>query len=175
MLEKTVRRVIDRLPQSVIDRTGEALLATVRPDVLPPGGPLALPQILIQSGDLELRAVLGQGGMGRVVLAHQRSLGRDVAVKSLLPNCQRAEAEAALLMEGRCAGGLEHPNIVPIYALGRDEHGGPVLVMKRVEGTSWRNRLFVERIERNLEILIQVCNAAHFAHTRGVLHRDFRN
>src|SRR4030095_4918251 len=86
--------------------------------------------------DLEIISTLGEGGMGRVHLARQRSLDRDVAVKTLKPDAPE-RARNALLAEATVTGALEHPGIIPVHALGIDERGRPVLVMKRVEGTDW--------------------------------------
>jgi serine/threonine-protein kinase len=93
----------------------------------------------------------------------------------------------ALLREGVLAGALEHPNIVPVHAIGCDERGRPVLVMKRIEGVSWTTLLDDEShpawqslasegtpLETHLEILSSVCNALHFAHQRGIVHRDVK-
>lgn len=131
---------------------------------------------------------LGEGGMGRVELAHQRSLERDVAVKTLKRPKDDRHAEQALLREARITGQLEHPNVIPVHALGVDETGRPVLVIKRVEGVSWRTLIKQPRHElwerafgwiddahrRHLEIFMEVCKAIHFAHTRGVIHRDIK-
>jgi serine/threonine-protein kinase len=108
-----------------------------------------------------------------------------VAVKQLRPERRTQTAVAALLEEARCTGLLEHPNVVPVHALGRSDDGAPVLVMKRVEGISWRELIHDEhhpawqhrpgdRLVRHLEILMQVANAVHFAHRRGVVHRDIK-
>ena len=138
--------------------------------------------------DLTLRALIGEGGMGAVYLAHQRSLGREVAVKCLRAEVRHPRAIEALLREAKIGGALEHPNIVPVHALGQDEQGGPVLVMKRIEGTPWRELLdradhaawspldaqYDDRRVAHLQILVQVCNALDFAHSRGVIHRDIK-
>ncbi|WP_272424611.1 serine/threonine-protein kinase [Polyangium jinanense] len=137
--------------------------------------------------DLTLVRQLGQGGMGAVYLAHQRSLDRHVAVKIPHDDAPRS-ASLAIIREGQVAGGLEHPNIVPVHALGLDDTGRPILVIKRIEGVSWSDLLadashpFWElasfggesRLVAHLEILMQVCNALHFAHTRGIVHRDMK-
>ncbi|MBK7861323.1 MAG: serine/threonine protein kinase [Archangiaceae bacterium] len=137
------------------------------------------------TAELEPLQVLGEGGMGRVLLARQSSLGREVAVKVLRQDTQAA-AEG-LIHEARTTGGLEHPSVVPIYALARDSHGAPALVMRRVDGVSWRELLHQsdhpaweklagtrDRLGFHIEVLIQVCNAVAHAHRRGVLHRDVK-
>lgn len=137
--------------------------------------------------DLEVREVLGEGGMGRVFVAHQRSIGREVAVKTARDGADPAAA-SAILEEGRVTGQLEHPGIVPVHALGVDESGRPVMVMKRVEGVSWRALAEDashpgwegwegderERLPGHLQILVSLCNALSFAHSRGVVHRDVK-
>ncbi|MFO0560969.1 MAG: serine/threonine-protein kinase [Polyangiales bacterium] len=136
--------------------------------------------------DLVAHRTLGQGGMGRVLLATQRSLRRRVAVKTA--NERRASA-VAIVREGVVTGMLEHPNIPPVHALLRGRDGRPVLVMKHIEGVSWsdvladrghplrkESPLFIGLDEReaNLEILVQLCNALDFAHARGIVHRDVK-
>ena len=138
--------------------------------------------------DLQITGFLGEGGMGTVLLAHQRSLQRDVAVKVVRGDDGISAPAMELVSEAVLMGSLEHPNIVPVHALGTDDAGKPVLVMKRVAGLSWYvllrdvshpywDRLGMfddDRVVANLEILLQVCNAVHFAHRHGVLHRDIK-
>jgi eukaryotic-like serine/threonine-protein kinase len=152
--------------------------------------PSGLPVLTVaaEQGDhQEFRFVdtLGQGGMGVVMLAKQASLGREVAVKMPIDEgFDEAEHLPAFLREARMIGHLEHPNIVPIYSLGRDERGRPMIVMKRISGHSWSDllkretgnteRSREERLEFHLQILMQVCNAVGFAHSRGIIHRDLK-
>ncbi len=136
--------------------------------------------------DFKMMQTLGQGGMGLVRLAYQASLNRQVAVKSILAERTDVEAVRDLLLESRITGMLEHPNIVPVHALGVDDDGGPMMVMKRVEGVSWQDALddpsampapFCEgrdRLEDHLQILLQVCNAVQFAHSRQIIHCDLK-
>ncbi len=133
--------------------------------------------------DLELMGLLGEGGMGVVHLARQRSLGREVAIKTLKPGVRSHKAPLSLLREAILTGGLEHPNVIPIHALGLDEGGLPMLVMKRVEGVRWGDLIAdparigdaaVEPLLYHLSVLAQVCNAVHFAHARGVIHLDLK-
>jgi len=149
-----------------------------------------LPLVAVASpGDAEAPEIvvtgrLGEGGMGVVELAHQRSLQRDVALKRVRPDAP-PHVVAALLREAMFTGYLEHPSIVPVHALGRDEAGRPVMLMKRLEGVSleallddsahpvWA-RAGGDRLATVLEIGRKLCDAIAFAHSRGVLHRDLK-
>jgi serine/threonine-protein kinase len=136
--------------------------------------------------EFQVTRTIGQGGMGLVRLARQASLYRDVAIKTILPEQMSEGATYDLLRESWVTGMLEHPNIVPIHALGVDEHGAPMLVMKRIEGNSWESVLSGQkplqaafeggrdRLEDHLQILLQVCNAVQFAHSKGIIHCDLK-
>jgi serine/threonine-protein kinase len=131
--------------------------------------------------------VLGIGGQAEVLLGHQASLQREVAIKRLSPHQRSASARRRLIDEARLTGGLEHPNIVPIHDLRVDRQGWPFLVLKRVHGTTWRQELDDEHrkktdagplsgaaLRRHVRVLLLVCQAVHFAHLRGVLHLDLK-
>ncbi|MEM9068280.1 MAG: protein kinase [Myxococcota bacterium] len=146
-----------------------------------------LPTLLETSGDgvarLTLGEVLGEGGMGVVHSATQTSLRRRVAVKTVREDAATSEHVLQLLREGRVTGFLEHPNIVPVHALGQDDEGRPLIVMKQVEGTPWTDliddvpkeaRTDETFLRKHLRILQQVATALHFGHSRGVLHRDVK-
>ena len=127
--------------------------------------------------DYDLTEVIGEGAMGAVWSARQTSLDRDVAIK--MPKGSAAKSEFGrrqFMSEVVVTGQLDHPNIVPIYELGKDSSGGLFYSMKRVEGRAW-NELLEERElnqQENLEILMKVCDAIRFAHDRGVIHRDIK-
>jgi eukaryotic-like serine/threonine-protein kinase len=136
--------------------------------------------------DYAIVATLGEGGMGRVHLARERSLRRDVAVKTLKPGASNAMLRA-LIEEARLTGSLEHPGVIPVHAFGVDDEGRPLLVMKRVDGvdlgTLLRDRshaLWSARVGSDdplvasLEIVMQVCMTVEFAHSRHILHRDIK-
>lgn len=133
---------------------------------------------------LDVGETLGEGGMGLVRVATQRALGRSVVVKTLKPGAEPS-ASLRLLREAWVTGQLEHPNVVPVYDLGVDEAGLPLIVLKRIEGAPWsgliadaeaaRARLGeADLLEWNLRTLVQVARALEFAHARGVLHRDIK-
>ena len=138
----------------------------------------------VMSG-LTMERTLGQGGMGIVRLATQRSLGRKVAVKTLRPEIRGSEATLRLLREAWVTGTLEHPNIVPVYDLGIDEDGAPLIVLKKIDGESWEALIHdasrvaarfdsLDLIVYNLRILAQLCNAVSLAHAHGIVHRDLK-
>ena len=133
---------------------------------------------------IQLREVIGGGGIGYVRAATQIPLEREVAVKALHQVDGRpASAPSALLREARVQGALEHPQVVPVHLVGIDDNGQPLIVMKRIWGTPWNELIGApaeslpgagDARERHLRILIQVCNAVHFANERGILHRDIK-
>ena len=137
-------------------------------------------------GDFELGGLLGEGGMGQVHNALQRSIGREVAIKRIRPvHRENARLVEELLAEARVTGALEHPNIVPVYYLGCDRHGLPIIVMKRIDGAPWSALLDdpehpllsdarEDPLGRHLAILGQVCRAVHYAHSRHIVHRDLK-
>lgn len=144
----------------------------------------SLPRLALGHGagaEFQIADVLGRGGMGIVHLAFQSALGRHVALKTVPEERASREAENALLQEARVMGLIEHPNVVPVYIIGQDEQGRPLIVMKRVDGTPWGDFLDGERevdsddpLTFHLRIFLAVCQAVSFGHSRGILHRDIK-
>ncbi len=135
----------------------------------------------IRPADIKLKDMLGRGGAGVVYLAKQHPLARDVAVKS----SHESGSPEELLHEAMVTGYLEHPNIIPVHHVGRDEGGEPLIVMKRVEGVTWDAVIYdplnaptageeIIDLDWHLDVLLQVCNALRFAHSRHVVHRDIK-
>jgi serine/threonine-protein kinase len=125
----------------------------------------------------EIRGLLGEGGMGRVYLAHDLSLNRPVALKLL----RRELADNPALMsrlvdEGRAQARLQHPNVVTIYYIGNFE-GASYFVMEYVRG-----KTLAEILEKEgpvawgdaLEYIIQAARALATANARGMIHRDIK-
>jgi len=128
------------------------------------------------------------GGIGRVWLARDASLGRDIALKELRP--ERAGQPALwgrFLREAQITGQLEHPGIVPVYEIGRrPDDQAPFYTMRFVRGRTLAEaaRAYHDRRGRGeagplelrelLTAFVGVCNAVAYAHSRGVLHRDLK-
>jgi len=128
------------------------------------------------SGVYVFGEVIGRGGMGEVLVAHDRRIGRDVAVKRLRNGSPTSDETARFLREARIQARLDHPAIVPVYELGRDPAGRPYFTMKRLAGTTLHDILGRPGVTRQrlLRAFVEVCRAVDFAHARGVVHRDLK-
>jgi serine/threonine protein kinase/formylglycine-generating enzyme required for sulfatase activity/tetratricopeptide (TPR) repeat protein/energy-coupling factor transporter ATP-binding protein EcfA2 len=120
---------------------------------------------------------LGQGGFGRVYLARDADLDRDVAIK--VPNLERVSGRGdveAYLAEARALAKLEHANIVPVYDFGRTVDGLCYVVSKFIEGRDLAERLRQARpaVRESVELVAVIAGALHHAHTRGLVHRDIK-
>lgn len=125
--------------------------------------------------DYELLSLLGEGGMGVVYTARQASIDRTVAVKMLKPgHSKNRDLQQKFLAEAVVTGDLDHPNIVPMYDLGKNEAGDLFYAMKRVQGTPWNKAITGKSQAENVEILLKAADAVAFAHSRGVIHRDLK-
>ena len=126
------------------------------------------------------RGVLGRGGMGVVLRVLDQNLQREVAMKvGLSDTSHRAEA---FVREARVTAQLEHPNVVPVHELGAYPDGRVYFVMRRVEGMTLQDRLLApdleqgveERLQELLLIMLKVCDAISYAHSKGLLHCDLK-
>jgi serine/threonine protein kinase len=120
---------------------------------------------------------LGQGGFGRVYLAHDDELDRPIAIKVPNPErVKRSEDIEAYLAEARALARLDHPHIVPVYDVGRTSDGLCYVVSKFVEGSDLAQRLRQGRppLREAVEMVATVAEALHHAHTRDLVHRDIK-
>ena len=133
--------------------------------------------------DFELVRRIGQGGMGEVWEARQRTLDRSVALKFIRPDRITVRAEAYFDREARAGGRLNHPGIVAVHATGRDD-GLHWIAQELVEGSStlkdflksvdFGARLPRDYFERVARFMAELCDALHAAHQADVIHRDVK-
>lgn len=120
--------------------------------------------------------VLGQGGMGIVVLAHHLGLDEKVAVKLLNPGALSSPgAETRFLQEARIAAKLRSPYAVRILDVGRDrERGLPYIVMEYLEGHNLGEPPAPMPISEAVDSIVETCAALAEAHRLGIVHRDIK-
>ncbi|HTR51725.1 MAG TPA: serine/threonine-protein kinase [Kofleriaceae bacterium] len=120
-----------------------------------------------------LGSKLGAGGMGEVLLATDRQIGREVAIKRMRV-AATPDSVARFMREAKIQGRLEHPAIAPVHELSTDEDGQPFFVMKRLAGvtlTAAGKRFTRQKL---LRAFADVCLAVELAHSRGIVHRDLK-
>ena len=122
--------------------------------------------------------VAGRGGMGVVYRAWDSSLERTVALKVIAPEHARdPKFRRRFVRESLATAGVDHPNVIPVYDAGEDEHGQLYIAMRFVEGQDLGSLLH-ERgaLEPALaaEIVAQAASALDAAHVRGLVHRDVK-
>ena len=134
------------------------------------------------------RRLHATGGMGRLWVAHDSDLGRDVALKDLRPeHATHPALGARFLQEAKITGQLEHPGIIPVYELVCARDGRqPFYTMRFVRGrtlSASARDYHAKRLAGHADALelpallnafVMVCNTVAYAHSRGVIHRDLK-
>src|SRR4051812_31559882 len=130
-----------------------------------------------------------QGGQGHVFVARDTQLRREVALKELQPRyADRPLSRARFVREAEITGGLEHPGVVPVYALGHHEGGRPYYAMRLIQGRNMQEviqeyhdpKSKLSPVEKNLRFrqllqrFVSVCQTIAYAHSRCIVHRDIK-
>ena len=132
-------------------------------------------------GPYPIRGVIGSGAMGMVYLAHDPAIDRPVAIKTIhrgLLESSGDDPSVALRfrVEAKAAGRLTHRNIVPVYQFGEDNDCA-YIVMAYVAGRNLRDYIQAPRkleVSQVLCLMLQLLDGLHYAHERGVVHRDVK-
>jgi WD40 repeat protein len=149
-------------------------------DVAPPEAELGeeTPETQQRFGDYQLVRELGRGGMGVVYEARHLSLNRTVALKMLHPSRLSSPAQLQRFrQEAEAVAALDHPNILPIYEVGSVQ-GQPYFTMKLAENGPLAGRTAQFRSgnaqREAVRLLAATARAVHYAHQRGIQHRDIK-
>ena len=146
-------------------------------------GPIAPSQTHV--GHFTKGREIARGGMGAILEANDRILGRTVAMKVVLDELSSEDARMRFIREATVLGQLEHPNIIPIHELGRDSQGNHFYTMKLVKGRTLQaiindlrkdDSVTIDQypLDRLLTVFRKVCDAVAFAHSKGIVHRDLK-
>ena len=134
----------------------------------------------------ELIGAIGQGGMGEVVLVHDRDLRREVAMKLIRPEYAASpDMQRMFVAEAQATSQLEHPGIPPVHDIGLTPDGKVYFTLKVVRGRTLAHLLKdlflgatetrqVWNLHKLVSVLERVAEAVHFAHERAVIHRDLK-
>ncbi|WP_437693432.1 serine/threonine-protein kinase [Sorangium sp. So ce176] len=144
----------------------------------PPSDCAALPAAL---GRYHVQRLLGEGAMGRVLLAHDPVLDRDVALKHLrddlrIPRDVREQLVVRMRHEARAAARVTHPNLVTLHDVGEDPDFGLYLVFEYVEGPTLKQQLLDRPLSaaQAARLARELGEALTIAHRAGIVHRDIK-
>lgn len=128
-------------------------------------------------GPYHLLEPIGEGGFGIVYLAEQlRPIRRRVALKLIKPGMDTKQVIARFEAERQALALMDHPGIAQVFEAGETELGRPYFAMEHVSGEAITTFADVRRLplRERLELFLQVCDAIHHAHQKGVIHRDIK-
>lgn len=128
-------------------------------------------------GVFKIDAVIGEGGMGIVYLAHHLSLNRQYALKVLSPSIVSEQSWLRFKAEAKTLSVLNHPGLVKVYDLGIHENAVPYYSMDYLEGETLEDLLVrkgPQKLEFAISIFLAVLDALAYAHRNNVVHRDIK-
>ncbi|MEM8668142.1 MAG: protein kinase [Planctomycetota bacterium] len=128
-------------------------------------------------GRYRVERLLGEGGFGKVYLAYDDELQRNVTIK--IPHAHRISSSKevdAFLSEARTLAKLEHPNVVPVHDVGHTDEGICFIVSRYIDGSDLHKRIKKSplTIEESIALVATIAEALHYVHSMGVIHRDIK-
>jgi len=181
-----LEEMADQLPHPDLDDSpgvvsARAIVTMPGPPALPPAPPAATAAAAAGEVRYTLCEDLGVGGIGKVVRATDRVVGREVALKTLRDGAGMApEVTDRFLAEACVTARLEHPSIVPVHEIGWFPNGQPFYTMRIVKQRSLQDVLGDPALRsewplvRLIGAFVQISRALAYAHRRGVWHRDIK-
>ena len=135
--------------------------------------------------------MIAEGGFGKIFLAKDLVLGREVVIKSLkTEHLAKPESIAKFISEAKLSAQLDHPAIVPLFSLDTDTVDGLHLAMQLINGITLKeflnrcrekdqtektnSRRYERTLQVRLESFLKVCDAIEYAHSRGIIHCDLK-
>ncbi len=140
-------------------------------------------------GDYTVLESIGEGSMGEILVARDNRLNRNVAYKKIHPHIGNIRNYIGrFYMEAQITAQLQHPNIVPVYGLVESDRNNAGYTMKLINGITLKDHIRETRkqydahgkpdkyhtLRIRLEHFLKVCDAMHYAHRKGVIHRDLK-
>ncbi len=173
------QRAVARIASDAGDDSGDRQDMTPSENGVVSEGGAQVPRRAIPDkiGRYRVRYLLGEGAFGRVYLAWDEELAREVAVKT--PHAHQVadpQSVADYLAEARTVARLDHPAVVPVYDVGRTEEGLCYVVSKWIRGSDLQLRMRRGRVPRldAVRIVLAVAEALDHAHGHGLVHRDVK-
>jgi serine/threonine protein kinase len=171
-----------------MDRRPEVALDPEAPKDIPSSGIRdRLQHLATRSDRYELREEVARGGMGVILKVWDKDLRRTLAMKAAFTGVPDGKDPVSLaqvtrfLEEAQITGQLDHPGVVPVHELGVDEEGRVFFTMRLIRGQTLDEVIRLARADedgwsraRALDVMVRVCEAMAYAHSKGVIHRDIK-
>ena len=185
---EVLRETLEMLPDTEVSQATEFDTVATPPSNDPYSTQMRQPQeIAEQSKRFSILRLHQRGGLGRVSIALDEELNREIALKEILPtHADSDENRERFVREAEITGALEHPGVVPVYSLGQFADGRPYYAMRFIRGMNLQmaiedyHRLADGSAESQLRFrglvakIIHVCQTMEYAHSRRVIHRDIK-
>ncbi len=183
--KRIVQAFIDRYIEELSDIHSDYLEEVIRQNATVTNDLVVVQELTPSTDDPHnITSFLADGGIGRVWLARDEQVQREVVLKQLLPNYQQSEgAKTRFVHEAQVTGSLQHPNIVPVYSMNWDNGNSPFYTMKYIRGETLATRLKAhhqttpvnnDTFRLLLSGFLSVCQAIAYAHEQGIIHRDLK-